>query len=84
MANIYIAREHSGDPLALILAPDMKTAEIVFSSMNLAYNSVEEIDPSTNPGINGVCYVLTSTTHNSMDYSHRPGGIDFRYWKRGL
>ena len=81
--KVYIASDFDGDPLAVLLADNKEKAEIAFTSMQLPYDRVEEIDPSQALGTHGVCYLLTSTLKNSRNYS-KPGGVDFRKWKRGL
>lgn len=81
---IYIAY-YDKDPAAVILADSRKDADIAFASMGFVGISVEEIDPNAkNIGTHGVCFLLTSISANSRDFSHRIGGVDFRIWTRGL
>jgi len=80
----YIAIDVNDNPVAVIMALEKKDAEIALAGLNEPIKLIEEIDPSSDIGINGVVFLLTSTKANSREFSHRVGGVDFRIWKRGI
>ena len=82
--NIYIAKDYDGTPISVLLADDAEKAAIAFMGMGETPHSVEEIDPSEDCGLHGVCFLLTSHEKSSHDYDNRIGGFKFREWKRGL
>ena len=81
--NIFIAKDHTGEPTAVVLADHVDKANIAFAALEAPAHSVEEIDPNTTTGIGGLVFLLTSHKVNSNDFSHRIGGFSFRKWKRG-
>ena len=84
-SKIYVSKKHTGEPTAVILAPNRQMAEVSFQAMGAEAHTVEEIDPNAdNLGVHGVVFLLTSSERSSHDYSHIVGGWTFRQWKRGL
>lgn len=85
MSNIYIAYNHSNQPIAIFIGKDKKDIEIALAGMKEPIKHIEEIDPnSTDITSQNIIFLLTSTSMNSRDFSHRIGGVDFREWKRGI
>lgn len=83
--KIYIGSDYEGTPMGVLLADDPAKANIAWAAMGDSPHTIEEIDPATADGVNGLVFLLTSNKVNSVhDYSHRTGGIDFRKWRRGV
>ena len=83
--NIYIAFDYNNNPLGVLLSDDASKARIAFHAMGETPHRMEEVDPTTAQGLEGVVFLLTSKACNSRrDYGHRINGVDFRDWKRGL
>lgn len=85
MKKIYISTSANGEPTAVIMAEEIRDARIALMSMKADAHAIEEIDPlAMNNDTTPVVFLLTSTEANSLNFSHRLGGVDFRIWKRGL
>jgi hypothetical protein len=82
--NIFIGFDFESVPIGVLLSDSREKAEIAWAAMGEMPCYVEEIDPNTAQGINGLVFLLTTIKANSRtDYSHRPFGVDFRIWRRG-
>lgn len=84
MKKIYISTSANGEPTAVIMAEEIRDARIALMSMKADAHAIEEIDPLSMSNDTPVVFLLTSTEANSLNFSHRLGGVDFRIWKRGL
>lgn len=84
--NIYIGYDFKKNPIGVLLADNREKADIAWAGMGVSIYSVEEIDPNdqNNRGIHGLIILLTSTEHNTLNYSHKTDGLKFHKWKRGL
>ena len=83
--KIYIGFDFESNPIGVLLADSQEKAELVWAAMGENPHTVEEINPQTARGVNGVVFLLTSKEANSRsDFGHRPLGVDFRVWTRGL
>lgn len=58
--NIFIGFNENDDPISVLLAESREKADLVWMGMGVEPMHVEEIDPSSNIGSNGVCILLTS------------------------
>ena len=78
--KIFIAHDHVGAPISVLLAETLEKANIAWMGMKDQPHSVEMIDPDDEIGMHGVVILLTSTKCR--------GGfgrdVAYRTWKRGL
>ena len=83
--KIYIGYDFEKSPIGVLLSDSKEKAEIAWAAMGETPHTIEEIDPNTVNGVSGLVFLLTTVKTNSRtDYSHRPAGVDFRIWRRGL
>ena len=81
--NIYIAQDHNGNPLGLILASNQAFAEVAFTAAGTDHHNIEEIDINHEffKGQN-VVFLLSS---KEVEISSLPNNRTrtMRNWKRG-
>ena len=79
--KIYISHNTKREPTAVVAADSIREAYIALAHMKNEAATIEEVDMNDDKAI---IFLLTSVETNSREFSHRPGGVDFRIWKRGI
>jgi len=66
--NIYIAKDHSHVPMGAILAKNKDMATAFFMGKYPDFDSIEEIDPNSDIGVDGLCILITTSEKNRGSY----------------
>lgn len=83
--KIYIGFDLEKRPMGVLLSDSKEKAEIAWTAMEGMPHSIEEIDPATAGGVNGLVFLLTTTKVDTRSsYEHRDSDAIFRVWHRGI